>query len=294
MFENLYKICKSGDYKELKKILKTYYFDSDDSISSEDQKSLTEIAAENGHSKVLELLLLNECSCDGEALLLALYHDHLDCFKLIIRQYKFEFSEENLNDIEYHLKKLPEDRREKYYYELIHKNKMLPRKLLKSNNWWYYLKNHNYCIEEEDVQYVNMLRYDYLEKKDGLKYFPLLDKNYIEVSKLFEIQQEAINVCTEGNLEIFKYLKETWKLPIIEEYLQAACRSKNLKLVEFITSFYDFKFKLKNINTNDPVIKAYLKKRQVELFSLFGKYESESENESESESESDNESDNEC
>ena len=274
MFDTLLKICKTGDYESLEKILEDYYFDAEDSLSSEDQNQLTLAAAENGHSKVLNLLLINECSCDGEALRQAFFNDHLECFKLIIQGYHFEFSEEILIDIEYFLKKLPEKRREKYFYLLIHSNKVLPRKILRSRQWQL-LKNYNYCFKEEDVQYLDNLRFESLHPhpQQSLQNFIALDRNYIEVSKFFDIQQEAIKVCYEGNFNAFKFLKQTFALPLIEEYLKGACYSKNFELIDYITSFISFKFKIKNI-TKSTEIKLYLKKRRKEL--------SESETESES------------
>jgi hypothetical protein len=276
MFDTLLKICKTGDYESLEKILEDYYFDAEDSLSSEDQNQLTLAAAENGHSKVLNLLLINECSCDGESLRQAFFNDHLECFKLIIEGYQFEFSEEILIDIEYFLKKLPEKRREKYFYLLIHSNKVLPRKILRSRQWQL-LKNYNYCFKEEDVQYLDNLRFESLHPhpQQSLQNFIALDRNYIEVSKFFDIQQEAIKVCNEGNFNAFKFLKQTFALPLIEEYLKGACYSKNFELIDYITSFISFKFKIKNI-TRSTEIKLYLKKRRK----VFDKDESESESES--------------
>jgi hypothetical protein len=276
MFDTLLKICKTGDYESLEKILEDYYFDAEDSLSSKDQNQLTLAAAENGHSKVLNLLLINECSCDGEALRQAFFNDHLECFKLIIQGYQFEFSEEILIDIEYFLKKLPEKRREKYFYLLIHSNKVLPRKILRSRQWQL-LKNYNYCFKEEDVQYLDNLRFESLHPhpQQSLQNFIALDRNYIEVSKFFDIQQEAIKVCNEGNYNAFKFLKQTFALPLIEEYLKGACYSKNFELIDYITSYISFKFKIKNI-TKSTEIKLYLKKRRK----VFDKDESESESES--------------
>lgn len=262
MFEEVLKICENGDYDGLEQILKTYDVENEE---DEKQLELTFAAAENGHTKVLDLLLLNECLCDGEALSVAFFHDHLKCFELIIEQYKFEFSEEVLRDIEYRLKDLPEKRREKYFYLLIHKNKVLPRNILRYRNWKL-LKKYDYCFTEDDVDYLNQLRLDCLENPERLKYFYGLDQTYVQVSKFFDIQQEAINTCGEGNLQGFRFLEEKFSLHFIVEYLEAACRSRNFELIDYLTSSGRFKFKVKNICISNEEIKSYLKKKKKELF----------------------------
>ena len=161
---------------------------------------------------------------------------------------------------------------------MIHHNKVLPKKLLRSEHWWR-LFDYNYRFTDDDVCYLADLRYECIENEDRRKFFKFLDRNYQEVSKVFDAQEKAIKACEQGDLAAFRFVRSEWKLPLIEEYLQIACRKENLPLIECIVHNAFFKFKIKNLEIKNPKIIEYIIKLKKDV-SIFCPYESDSESES--------------